>query len=207
MLPHEVSNLWVSFDFLGGLCGLSPGETVSLRWSLSPSSLPRVSSVLGRVASLLVADKALVVPNVLCSFTRREMDLVYVHSVGIGVEGSASRWNIAVSSSLEFPESYHISVELSCFVKPLFPFPTGLFLTVRKGGSSHHDSELLSNSSLKGVYEDAVIVDSTACLGQFEGSGVFIEVSIELVHAEGIDSLAGSVSEIFWDEGFFESFA
>ena len=152
VLPHEDGDLRVWLDFSGGFHGLSPGEMVSLRWSPSPSSLPRVSSVLGQVESLLVADKALVVPNVLCSFTRREMDLVYVHSVGIGVEGLVSQWHIAVSSSSEFPESYHIAIELSSLVKPLFPLPTSPFLSIREGGSGHHDSELLGYSSLEGIH-------------------------------------------------------
>ena len=47
VLPHEVSNLWVGLDLPGGFCGLSPGETVSLRQGSSSSSFPRVSSVLG----------------------------------------------------------------------------------------------------------------------------------------------------------------
>ena len=114
------------------------------------SSFPRVSSVLGQVASFLVANEALSVPNVLHSFTGGEIDLVYVHSIGIGLRGSSSWWDIAIPSSSEFPESYHISVEFPSLVEPLFPPPTGL--SVRKGGSSHHDSELLGYSSLEGVY-------------------------------------------------------
>ena len=114
------------------------------------SSFPRVSSVLGRVASFLVANEALSVPNVLCSFTGREIDLVYVHCIGIWSRGSASRWNVAVSSTSEFPESYHVSVEFSGFIEPLFPLPTSL--SIRKGSGSHHDGELLGYSSLEGVY-------------------------------------------------------
>ena len=45
------------------------------------------------------------------------------------------------------------------------------------------------------------------CLGQFESSGVLIEVPVELVHAKGIDSLVGLVFDILQDEGFFKSFA
>ena len=158
------------------------------------------------MASLLVADKALAVPDVLRFFTRREIDLVNVHSIRIRVRGSASQWNIAVSSSLEFSKLYHILIELSCFVKPLFPLPTSLFLSIWEGSSSHHDSKLLGYSSLEGVYKDAVVIDSTVHLGQFEGRGVLIEVSVELFHAEGIDGLMGSVLEILWDEDFFEGF-
>ena len=104
----------------------------------------------GRVASLFVADEALSVPDVLCPFTRREIDLVYVHSIGIRLRGLASRWNVAVPSSLEFPELYHISVEFPSFVKPLFPPPTSL--SIREGGGSHHDSELLGYSLLESIY-------------------------------------------------------
>ena len=102
------------------------------------------------MASLLVAYEALSVSNVLSSFSRGETDLVYVHSIGVRLRGSLSRGNVAVSSSLEFPESYHISVEFPSFVKPLFPLPAGL--SIREGGGSHHDSELLGYSSLEGIY-------------------------------------------------------
>ena len=145
---HEVGNLRVGLDLLSSFRGLSPGRTVSQGSPLS--SLSRVSPVFGQMASLLVADEALSVPDVLRPFTRREIDLVYVHSVGIGSRGSSSWWDIAVPSSSEFPESYHISVEFPSLVKPLFPPPTGL--SIRKGGGSHHDSELLGYSSLEGIY-------------------------------------------------------
>ena len=151
-----------------------------------------------------MTDKALSVSDVLCSFSQGEIDLVYVHSVRVWSRGSASQRDVAVSSSPQFPESHHILVEFSCFIKPLFPLPTSL--SIREGGGSHHDGELLGYSLLKGVYQDAVVVDSTACLGQFEGSGVLIKVSVELVHAEGINSLMGSVLEILWDEGFAHLF-
>ena len=160
MLLHELSNLWVSLDLPSGFRGLSPG-VVSQDFPLS--SFPRVSSVCGRVTSLLVADEALSVPDVLHSFVWRKVDLVYVHSVGVRSRGSAGRRDIAISSSLEFPELYHISVELSCFVKPLFPFPTSLPIRVGSGG--HHDRELLSYSPLKSVYQDAVIIDPATRLG------------------------------------------
>ena len=81
------------------------------------------------------------------------------------MSGSVSQRNITVSSSSEFPESYHISVKLSCLVKPLFPFLTGPFLAVREGGSSHHDGELLGYSSLESIHKDAIIIDSAARLG------------------------------------------
>ena len=130
MLFHEVSDLQVSFDFSSGFSGLSPGEAFSRRQGSPSSSFPRVSPVFGRVASLLVADEAFSISHMLCSFTGREIDLVHVHSVGIGVNSSASWQDITVSPSSEFPESYHISVKFPCFVKPLFPFPTSLSLTI-----------------------------------------------------------------------------
>ena len=147
--------------------------------------------MLGHMASFLVTDEALLVPDVLHSFTWREIDLVYVHGVRVRARSLASQRDITVSSSSEFPELYHIAVELSCLVQPLFPLPTGL--CVWEGGSSHHDSELLGYPSLESIYKDAIVVDPTACLGQFKGSGVFVKVSVELVHRERVDSLAGLV--------------
>ena len=114
---------------------------------------------------------------------------------------------ITVSPSSEFPELYYILVELSCFVEPLFPLPASLFLPIREGSGGHHDGKLLGYSSLEGVYQNAVIIDSAVCLGQFESSGVFVEVSIELIHAEGIDGLVGSILDVLWDKGFFEGLA
>ena len=106
----------------------------------------------GRVASLLVADEAVAVPHMLHSFAGREIDLVHVHGIGIRASSPSSQWDITVSSSSEFPESYHVLVKLSCVVKPLFPFPTGLFLTVWEGGSGHHNGKLLGYSSLEGIH-------------------------------------------------------
>ena len=97
-----------------------------------------------------MADEAFSVSDVLCPLARGEIDLVYIHGIWIRSRGSASWRDIAVPFSSEFPESYHISVEFPSFVKPLFPLPTSL--SVRKGGGSHHDSELLGYSSLEGVY-------------------------------------------------------
>ena len=161
----------------------------------------------GHMASLLVTDEALSVSDVLRFFTRREIDFVNVHSIQIRARGSAGQQDITISSSSEFLESYYIAVKLSCFVEPLFPFPTSLFLTVREGGSDHHNGELLGYSSLEGIHEDAVIINSTMHLGQFKSGGALVEVTIELVHAEGIDSLAGSVLDILQNEGFLEGFA
>ena len=87
--------------------------------------------MLGHMASFLVTDEALLVPDVLHSFTWREVDHVYIHGVRVlvwsGGSGKLSWWDEAVSPSSEFPELYHILMELSCFVEPLFPFPAHLF--------------------------------------------------------------------------------
>ena len=97
-----------------------------------------------------MANEALSVPDVLRSFTGREIDLVYVHSIGIWLRGLASQRNITVSSSSEFPELYHVSVEFPGLIEPLFPLPTSL--SIRKGGGSHHDGKLLGYSSLEGIH-------------------------------------------------------
>ena len=115
------------------------------------------------MASLLVENEALLVSDVLSSFSRGEIDFVYIHSIRIGSGGPTSRQDVAISSSSEFPESYHISVEFPSLVKPLLPLPTGLF--IREGSGSHHYSELLGYSSLEGIYQDAVVVDSATHLG------------------------------------------
>ena len=47
-------------------------------------------------------------------------------------------------------------------------------------------------------------MDLTSSLGEFEGDGVLVEVSIELFHGEGIDILACLVLDIPRDEGFLE---
>ena len=154
-----------------------------------------------------MADEAFMVPHVLHSFTGREIDFVHIHCVGIGASSLVSQQDVAISSSSEFPESYHISVKLSCLVKPLLPLPASLFPPIGEGDCCHHYGKLLGYPSLEGVHQDAVIVDSTVCLGQFKGGGVLVEVSMELVHAEGIESLVGSVFDILWDEGFFEGLA
>ena len=162
----------------------------------------------GRVASLLVADEALSVPHVLRPFTRREIDFIHIHGIGVpGWSGGLrclGQWDITVSPTPEFPESYHISVELSCLVEPLFPFPTGLCLSLREGGGGHHDSKLVGHSLLEGVHKDAVKVDSTVCSSQLEGGGILVEIPIKHVHVEGVDSLVGSVFGILWDEGIFK---
>ena len=154
-----------------------------------------------------MADKTFAVSHVLSPFTGGKIDLVYIHGIRVRVSGSVSQRDIAVSPSSELPKLYHIPVTLSCLVEPLFPFPTSFFLTVREGGGGHHDGELLGYSSLEGIHKDAVVIDSTVHLGQLEGCGVFIEISIKLVHAEGIDGLACLVLDIFWNEGFLKGLA
>ena len=155
-----------------------------------------------------MADEALVVLHVLCSFFRREIDLVHVHGIRVlGGPGGSSvlSWQyVTVSPTSELSELYHISVKLSHFVQPLFPFPASLFLSIRESSGCHHDSELIGYSSLEGIYEDAVKIDSAARLSWFEGSGIFIKVSVKHVHVEGINSLAGLVLDVLWDEGFFK---
>ena len=144
---HEVCNFWVRFDLSCNLRSLSPG--VVCRGS-SLSSFSGVPSVFGRVTSLLMPNEAFSVPNMLCFFIWGKVDLVYVHSVRIQSGGSVSRQDVAISSSLELSELYHVSVEFPHLVKPLFPFPTSL--SIGEGSSSHHDSKLLGYSSLEGVY-------------------------------------------------------
>ena len=143
--------------------------------------------MLGQVASLLVADEALLVSHVLHSFTRREINPIHIHGVRVpgGLAGlSVLGWqDEAIPSALKLPKSYHVLVELSCLIGPLLPFPPGLFLSFWEGGGSHHDSELIGYPSLEGIHQDAVNVNSTVCLGQSKGGGVLVEVTIELVHA------------------------
>ena len=148
VLFHEVSHFWVSFDLSSDFRSLSPRGVTS--WGSSSSSLPRVSSVLGPMASLFVANEALSIPDVLSSFSWGEIDLVNVHSIRIWLRGSTSRRNVAVSSSSEFPKSYHVPVEFPSLIKPLFPLPTSL--SIREGSGSHHDSKLVGYSSLEGIY-------------------------------------------------------
>ena len=85
---HEFDNFWVGFDLSGGFRGPSPGGMVSWRFPLP--SFPRIPSVLRRVASFLVADEALSVPDVFCPLTWREIDLIYIHCVGIRSRGLTS---------------------------------------------------------------------------------------------------------------------
>ena len=138
-----------------------------------------------------MADETFLISDMFSPIAWREIDFVYIHSVGVGLGGSTSRRNVTVSSSSEFPESYHVPIEFPSLVQPLFPFPSGL--PIREGGGGHHDRELLGYSSLESVHQDAVVVYSAVHLGQFEGGRVFVKVSLEFVHAEGVDRLPGSI--------------
>ena len=60
---------------------------------------------------------------------------------------------------------------------------------------------------MKGVYQNAVQVDSTAHLGKSKGRCILVEVSLELFHGEGVDFLAGSVFQTLWYEGVTRSVA
>ena len=206
MLFHEVVDLWVHFVDFSDLGSPSPGVFSKLQGF---SSFSKVSPVFRWATSLFVADEALVVLHVLCSFFRREIDFVHIHGIRVlGGPGSSSVLNwqyVTVSPTSELSELYHISVKLSHFVQPLFPFLASLFLSIRESSGGHHDSELIGYSSLEGIYEDTVKINSTAHLSRFEGSGVFIKVSVKHVHVEGIDSLMGLVLDVLWDEGFFKA--
>ena len=138
------------------------------------------------MASYFVTDEAFVVSHMLRSLTWREIGLVHIHGIRVigrlSSSGGLSWGNVAISPTPEFPESYHISVKLSCLVEPFFQFPAHLLLSIGEGSSSHHDSELVGHPSLESIHEDTVNVDSAACLGQLEGSGVFIKVPFKLIH-------------------------
>ena len=131
MLFHEFVDPRVCPSNFSDFGSLPPGGASLMLWS-SPF-LSRVSFVFGRVASLLMADEALAVLHMLRSFTGREIDLVDVHGIRVsGCSGSfrgLSQQDIAVSSTSELLELYHVLIELSCLVEPLFPFPAGFFLS------------------------------------------------------------------------------
>ena len=207
MLSHEVTDPQVFFFDFSSFSGLlSPGGAFSKLRRVP--LLSRVTLVVGQMASYFVTDEAFAVPHMLCSFTRREIDFVHIHGIRVpgrlSGSGGLSWGNVAVSPTPEFPESYHVLVKLSCLVEPLFPFPASFFLSIREGSRGHHDSELVGYPTLESVHEDTVNVDSTACLGQLESSGVFVEVPIKLIHVKGVDGLTSSIFDVFQDEGFFE---
>ena len=47
-------------------------------------------------------------------------------------------------------------------------------------------------------------MDFASSLGEFEGYGVLVKVSIKLVHGEGVDILVCLVRDVSRDEGFFK---
>ena len=155
-----------------------------------------------------MADEAFVVLHVLCSFTGREIDLVYIHGIGVpgwlGGSSILSQWDVAVSPTPELSELYHILVEFSYPIEPLFPFPASLVLSFQEGGGSDHDGKLVGHPLLKGIHQDAVKVNSAVCLSQSEGGGILVEVTVKLVHVKGVDCLAGSIFDILWDKDFFK---
>ena len=206
MFFHEVGNPRVHFIDLPCFGVPPPGGAFSLLQGFP--SFPWVPLMLGQVASLLVADEALVVSHMLCSFTRREVGLVYVHGIGVsGRSGSSSvlsRQDVAVSPILEFPESYNVLVEFSGLIQPLLPLPAGFVLSFWEGSSGHHDSKLVGHPLLMGVHQATIEVNSAACLGQSEGGGILVEVTVKLVHVKGVDCLAGSIFDILWDKDFFK---
>ena len=100
---------------------------------------------------------------------------IYLHSIGVSVGVGEPSWlgllDIAVPSSSELPESYHVSVELSSLIKLLFAFPSHLFLTCRKDSSGHHCCQLIGDPLLKDIDQDVVGFDTNLCLGQSECHG------------------------------------
>ena len=80
---HEIGHFWVGLDFFSSLCGLSPRGTIS--WWSFLSSFPRISPVLGRMTSFLVADEAFAVPDMFRLIARGEIDFVYIHGVWVNL--------------------------------------------------------------------------------------------------------------------------
>ena len=111
MLLHEVADLQVYFIDFPCFISLSPWGAFS---SLQGPSFPsRVSLVFGRVASLFVADETLVVPHVFHSFTRREVDLVYVHGVRVPRRSSSSSCLCYVFSLASLEPLYFFHIDSS----------------------------------------------------------------------------------------------
>ena len=106
--------------------------------------------------------------------TMRKNNCNNIHSIQIWGQFSPPKGNFflwgtfrddAVIPLPDSPKSDNVPVKLPCFVKPLFPSPSRLFLAQQKGSSSHHYGQLVRDSSLKGVYQDSVQVNPTVCLG------------------------------------------
>ena len=121
------------------------------------------------LASRFVTSETPIFFHMVSFFIRGEAFPVNVHHIQIWdrfipPERSPFLWsasgNDVVIPSSDFPELYDIPMKFPCFVEPLFPFPSSLFLAQREGSSSHHYGQLIGDPSLKGVYQDAVQVDS-----------------------------------------------
>ena len=139
LLFQEIGDPQVSFNFPGFS---PPGGSCPLLRRF-PFSLG-VSFVLRQMTPLSVANETLVVAHMFSSFTWQEVNFIDIHSIGVSwCRAGRFHWlcllDIAVPFSSEFPEPYHISVELSCLIKPLLPFPSSLLLSFREGSHSHHD--------------------------------------------------------------------
>ena len=95
------------------------------------------------LTSRFVACEALIFLHMVPPFIRGEAYLVNVHCIRIRgwlpfPKRSPSLWGIPGDDvDIPFPdfsESYDVSVELSCFVKPLFPSPSSLLHTLHCHG-------------------------------------------------------------------------
>ena len=130
------------------------------------------------LASRFMTCETFIFLHMVSSFIRGETYPVNVHCIQIRdwfllPEESPFQWRTpgddVVIPPSDFSKSYDIPVEFPCLIKPLFPPPSSLFLAQGKSGSSHHYSQLVGDSSLKGVYQDAVQVNSATCLGKSKG--------------------------------------
>ena len=116
-----------------------------------------------------------------------------VHRVRSSPASLIVPWNETVPSLAYILDADHVLVKLSCFVKPLLPLPSGVFLPRWKGCRSHHGGQLLSDPPLlKSINEDCICLDSTVSLGESESCGVLVKVTMAVsCHGEGVDGLAG----------------
>ena len=109
-------------------------------------------------ASCFVTCEAPIFLHMVPSFIWGEAYLVNIHCIWVwgkllSPEGSPCWWRIfgndVVISSPDFSKSYDVPVKFSSCVKPLFPSLSSPFLAQREGGSSHHFSQLVGDSSLE----------------------------------------------------------
>ena len=137
--------------------------------------------------SRLVTWETPIFLHVVPSFIRGEAYSVNVHCIQIWEqlllpEGSPFLRGIlgddVIIPSPNFPELYDVPVKFSHLVKPLFPSPSSFFLAQWKVSGGHHYGQLVGDSSLKGVYQNTVQVNSAMCLGQSKGRGVLVRVSV-----------------------------